>query len=322
MKSPLVLIVLFAAMALPYLSIIAVSDYLSYILLVVRTLAEFNLHSISALMALGSVLAYVFRVSRGSGALQDSLIIATLTVPVVLPSLLMVGLLLTPIQEQLPAYFSSAAELYLVGIASLAIVLPLLSIVNQASIMFLNKGSAASAVLMTMVNYGLVAFVGVAGSEPLPPGGPSKGLQAMGARILVDSFTSIQSILSNILGLGQLTGSSLRSVPWLASPDRILTATVFAVASAIYFYYRLYQKRAEEEGALTLVKSGGPMAASLHSIGFAIFAAVLLDAGLILTILLATQQLQLAVELSIVLMMIIIMAFGLADRLMPRWFRG
>ena len=94
------------------------------------------------------------------------------------------------------------------------------------------------------------------------------------------------------------------------------------MASAIYFYYRLYQKRAEEEGALTLVKSGGPMATSLHSIGFAIFAAVLVDAGLILVILFATQQLQLAVELSIVLMMMMIMAFGLADRLIPRWFRG
>ena len=308
-------------MALPYLSLIAVSDYLSYVLLVVRTLTELRLHSISALMALASVFAYGFRVSRGSGTLQDSLIIATLTVPVVLPSLLMVGLILTPIQEQLPAYFSSAADLYLVGIASLAIVLPLLSIVNQASIMFLNKGSAASAVLMTMVNYGLVAFVGISGSEPLPPGGSSKGLQAMGARILVDSFASLQSILSNILGL-ELTSYPLRSAPWLASPDRILTATVFAMASAIYFYYRLYQKRAEEEGALTLVKSGGPMATSLHSIGFAIFAAVLVDAGLILVILFATQQLQLAVELSIVLMMMMIMAFGLADRLIPRWFRG
>ena len=316
-----VLIVLFVAMALPYLSLIVVSNYLSFVWLVVRTLAELRLHSISALMALGSVLAYVFRVSRGSGGLQDSLIIATLTVPVVLPSLLMVGLLLTPMQEQLPAYFASAADLYLVGIASLAIILPLLSIVNQASIMFLNKGSAASAVLMTMVNYGLVAFVGVSGSESLQPGGPSKGLQTVGARILVDSFAALQSILSNILGLEQLT-SPLRGAPWLASPDRILSATIFAVASAIYFYYRLYQKRAEEEGALTLVKSGGPMAASLHSIGFAIFAAVLIDAGLIFAILFTTQQLQLAVELSIVLMMITIMAFGFADRLMPRWFRG
>lgn len=309
-------------MALPYLSLIVVSDYFSYVWLVVKMLAEVRLHSISALMALASVAAYIFRVSRGSGAVQDSSIIATLTIPVVLPSLLMVGLLLTPMQEQLPAYFSSAADLYLVGIASLSIVLPLLCIVNQASIMFLNKGSAASAVLMTMVCYGLVAFVGVVGSGQLPPEGSSKGLQVMGARILVDFYAFIQLMLSNILGFEQLTASPVGSVPWLASPDRILTATIFALASAIYFYYRLYQQRAEEEGALTLVKSGGPMAASLHSIGFAIFAAVLIDAGLILAILLTTQQLQLAVELSIVLMMAMIMIFGFADRLMPRWFRG
>ncbi|MCS4538344.1 MAG: hypothetical protein HYY67_05755 [Thaumarchaeota archaeon] len=322
MKPRLVLIGLFAAMALPYLSLIVVSDYFSYVWLVVKMLAEVRLHSISALMALASVAAYIFRVSRGSGAVQDSSIIATLTIPVVLPSLLMVGLLLTPMQEQLPAYFSSAADLYLVGIASLSIVLPLLCIVNQASIMFLNKGSAASAVLMTMVCYGLVAFVGVVGSGQLPPEGSSKGLQVMGARILVDFYAFIQLMLSNILGFEQLTASPVGSVPWLASPDRILTATIFALASAIYFYYRLYQQRAEEEGALTLVKSGGPMAASLHSIGFAIFAAVLIDAGLILAILLTTQQLQLAVELSIVLMMAMIMIFGFADRLMPRWFRG
>ncbi|MBM3898146.1 MAG: hypothetical protein FJ358_06465 [Thaumarchaeota archaeon] len=322
MKFSLVLIGLFAAMALPYLSLIIVSNYFSYIWLVVRTLGEVKLHSISALMALASVAAYTFRISRGSGAVQDSSIIATLTVPVVLPSLLMVGLLLTPMQEQLPAYFSSAADLYLVGIASLSIVLPLLSIINQASIMFLNKGSAASAVLMTMINYGLIAFVGVVGSEPLPPEGPSKGLQVMGARILVDFYAFMQFLISSLLGLEQITSSPLGSVPWLASPDRILNATIFAIASAVYFYYRLYQKRAEEEGALTLVKSGGPMAVSLHSIGFAIFAAVLIDAGLILAILLTVQQLQLAVELSIVLMMAMIMILGFADRLMPRWFRG
>lgn len=316
------LVILFIAIALPYLSLIIVSEYLTYVWLVVRTLLEFRLHSISALMALGSIFAYVLRVQRGSGALQDSLIIATLTVPVVLPSLLMVGLLLTPMQEQLPAYFSSAADLYLVGIASLSIVLPLLAIVNQGSIIFMNKGSAAGAVLMTMINYGLVAFVGVAGSEPLPSGAPSRGLQVMGARILVDSFVALQSILANVLGIEQIATTPLRGAPWLASPDRIWNASVFAIASAVYFYYRLYQKRAEEEGATSLVKSGGPMVASLHSIGFAIFAAVLIDAGLILAILLATQQLQLAVELSMVLMMMMVLLFGFADRLIPRWFRG
>lgn len=321
MKTSVVLIILFIAMALPYLSILLPSHYFGYIYMVMLTLAEGQLHSLSAIMALGSVFAYSLRVVKGSGAIQDTLVIATLTVPVVLPSLLMVGLLITPFQDQLPKYFASAADLYLVGIASLAMVLPLLGIVNQGSIIFLQKGSAGAAVLMTMVNYGLVAFVGVAGTGPLPAGAPSKALQAIGARVLVDSFISIQSILSGVLDLPQLGTPAVRGAPWLAGVDRIWIATVFAIASAIYFYYRLYQKRAEEEGATAVIREGGPIVASLHSIGFAIFLAIILDAALILGLLFVTLQLQVAVELSVVLVMVMIILLGFADRLMPRWFR-
>jgi hypothetical protein len=306
-------------MALPYLSLIVLSNYFGYLGLVVNTLLEGRLHSISTLMAIGSIFAYVVRVSKGSGALQDGLIILTLTVPVVLPSLLMVGLLLSPFQDQLPKYFSAAADLYLIGIASLAIVLPLLGVVNHASVIFMQKGSAAGAVLMTMVNYGLVAFVGLAGSGPISAGLSSKALQIIGARILVDSFFTLQSILSSVLGIPLATGTP-KSAPWLASPDRIWTATLFAMASAVYFYYRLYHKRAEEEGARALTKEGGPIVASLHSIGFAIFLAVLVDAGLIFVLLFATQQLQVAVEFSMVLVMATIILLGFADRLMPWWF--
>ncbi len=319
MKVSPALITLFVAMALPYLSLMILSNYFGYLGLIVNTLFEGRLYSISTLMAIGSVFAYVIRVSKGSGALQDGLIILTLTVPVVLPSLLMVGLLLSPFQDQLPKYFSSAADLYLIGIASLAMVLPLLGVVNHASVVFMQKGSAAGAVLMTMVNYGLVAFVGLAGSGPIPAGLSSRALQIIGARILVDSFFTLQSILASVIGIPLATGTP-RSAPWLASPDRIWTATLFAMASAIYFYYRLYQKRAEEEGARALKKEGGPIVTSLHSIGFAIFLAVLIDAGLIFVILFATQQLQIAVESSLVLAMATVILLGFADRLMPWWF--
>ena len=105
MRAQLIPILLCIGMASPYISIMIIAQYQNILLLLINVLRDGQLHSLSAFMSLSSIVAYIYRLRSGSGALQDSLIITTLTLPVVLPSLLMVGLLITPTGQEMPIYF-------------------------------------------------------------------------------------------------------------------------------------------------------------------------------------------------------------------------
>ncbi len=315
-------ILLFGGMSAPYMFILVTGQYQNSIFLLVRSIIEIDLNSITSFMALAGVGAYVYRIRAGSGAAQDSLLIATLTIPVVLPSLLMVGLLISPVGNGLPLYFGAAADLYLAGIASLAIVIPIIAIVSHGSSIIRSKGTPAGAVLMTMVIYGLVAFVL---STVIAPGniGSTVGvLEEGGTRVLLQTIFLVQFVVANILETAvPIPPSELAAVQTLQiGAGRIFTGTIFAISAALFLYYRLFRRHSEDDISLqqSIRRSSRLSFSNLTSVGFAILLAVGLDIGLIVGISLLTGSSEFALMVGLIGVMAIIILIGLGDGLMRR----
>jgi len=315
-------ILLFGGMASPYLLILITGQYQNSIFILLRSIIEINFNSISAFMALAGVGAYVYRIRVGSGAVQDSFLIATLTVPVVLPSLLMVGLLLSPVGNSLPLYFGAAADLYLAGIASLAIVIPIIAIVSHGSSIIRGKGTPAGAVLMTMVIYGLVAFVLSTVISPAGIVSTGRVLEEAGTRVLLQTLFIVRFVIANILEtpiplppveLGMTQSLQLGT-------GRIYTGTIFALSAALFLYYRLFRRHSEEDVSLeqSVKRSSRMRLSNLKSVGFSILLAVALDIGLIVGISQLTGSAELALMAGLIGVMGLIILIGLGDGLRTR----
>ena len=120
------------------------------------------LSKISFYLLIGLILssfALIYRVTKGPGGIQDSMIITTLTTPVVFPSLIMILLILSEFGEVPGRYFGSAVELYLAGIASLFIVLPILGIISHWYNLIKVRGSPISHILYTLVILSILNFI-------------------------------------------------------------------------------------------------------------------------------------------------------------------
>jgi len=309
-------------MASPYLLILITGQYQNSIFILLRSIIEINFNSISAFMALAGVGAYVYRIRVGSGAVQDSFLIATLTVPVVLPSLLMVGLLLSPVGNRLPLYFGAAADLYLAGIASLAIVIPIIAIVSHGSSIIRGKGTPAGAVLMTMVIYGLVAFVLSTVISPAGIVSTGRVLEEAGTRVLLQTLFIVQFVIANILEtpipVSPVELSMTQSLQ--LGTGRIYTGTIFALSAALFLYYRLFRRHSEDDVSLeqSVKRSSRMRFSNLKSVGFSILLAVALDIGLIVGISQLTGSAELALMAGLIGVMGLIILIGLGDGLRTR----
>ena len=155
---------------------------------------SFEVYSFSALMALLTIFTLINRISKGPGALQDSLIITTLTTPVVFPSLIMVVLLITSFGSLPSQYFGAAADLYLVGIASMVIVLPILGIIIQWSGMIKSRGAPFSHIIYTMIIFSLLNFVAF---SSFIGEGINQQLIGHGTNIILNAIFIIQIINGN-----------------------------------------------------------------------------------------------------------------------------
>ena len=323
-RSFILTILLFGGMASPYLFILITGQYQNSIFLLLRSIIAVNLNSISAFMAVAGVGAYVYRIKAGSGAAQDSFLIATLTIPVVLPSLLMVGLLLSPVGNRLPLYFGAAADLYLAGIASLAIVIPIIAIVSHASSIIRGKGTPAGAVLMTMVIYGLVAFVLSTVTSPSGIVSTGRVLEEAGTRVLLQTLFIVQFVIANILETTiPVPPSEVALTQSLQlGASRIYTGTIFALSAALFIYYRLFRRHSEDDVSLeqSVRRSSRLRFSNLTSIGFSILLAVALDIGLIVGISLLTGSAELALTSGLIGMMALIILIGLGDSMRTRLF--
>ncbi len=321
-RSFIFVILLFGGMASPYLLILITGQYQNSIFILLRSIIEINFNSISAFMALAGVGAYVYRIRVGSGAVQDSFLIATLTVPVVLPSLLMVGLLLSPVGNRLPLYFGAAADLYLAGIASLAIVIPIIAIVSHGSSIIRGKGTPAGAVLMTMVIYGLVAFVLSTVISPAGIVSTGRVLEEAGTRVLLQTLFIVQFVIANILEtpipVSPVELSMTQSLQ--LGTGRIYTGTIFALSAALFLYYRLFRRHSEEDVSLeqSVKRSSRMRLSNLKSVGFSILLAVALDIGLIVGISQLTGSAELALMAGLIGVMGLIILIGLGDGLRTR----
>ena len=320
MRAQLIPIILCIGMASPYISIMIIAQYQNILLLLINVLRDGQLHSLSAFMSLSSIVAYIYRLRSGSGALQDSLIITTLTLPVVLPSLLMVGLLITPTGQEMPIYFGAAADLYLTGIASLAIVVPILAVISHTASIVFQKGTPAGAILMTMVTYGLVAFVVSAVLSPTDLTVSSAILQQIGARILMGGLFVIQLIIANVMEVPLPVPPSAFSGGVQIGVERIYTGTAYAIASGIYIYYRLFRKFSDDEISLEQSKRKPSRLSfsNLTSIGISLIIAIAMDFVIILGISRLTGSTELGLQFGLIGMMSFIIIIGVGDSIMGR----
>ena len=229
-------ILILLGISLPYIIQFFYVDYQRFIFYLINIVLGTSLYSFSALMAILTIFALINRVIKGPGSRQDSLIITTLTTPVVFPSLIMLVLLIISFRDAPSRYFGAAADLYLVGIASLVIVLPILGIIIQWSAMIKSRGSPFAHILYTMIIFSLMNFVAfsTARAETI-----NQQLIQHGTNIVVNAIFVFQVIVANIiqseLPMAPASLNTFSSFIWT-----IPINTVFALSSALYIYMKLF----------------------------------------------------------------------------------
>ncbi len=222
--------------SLPYIIQFYYVGYYNILLALISSVFGLSLYSFSTLMALLTIFTLSYRIVRGPGSLQDSLIITTLTTPVVFPSLIMLILIITSTGDLPSRYFAAAANLYLVGIAAMVIILPLLGIIVQWSGMIKSRGSPFSHILFTMIIFSLLNFVAFSSviSENI-----NEQLISHGTNILLNGIFVVRVIIANILQtelpMAPRSLNIIQSFVWAVPVN-----TIFALSSALYLYLRLF----------------------------------------------------------------------------------
>ena len=228
-------LLLLLGISLPYIIQFYYVGYYRFLFSLVSSVFGANLYSFSALMALLTIFTLINRISKGPGALQDSLIITTLTTPVVFPSLIMVVLLITSFGSVPSQYFGAAADLYLVGIASMVIVLPILGIIIQWSGMIKSRGTVFSHIIYTMIIFSLLNFVAF---SSFIGEGINQQLIGHGTNIILNMIFIIQIIIANIFQTDLPVASRLNPIqPFIGA---VPVNTIFALSSELYLYMRLF----------------------------------------------------------------------------------
>ena len=228
-------LLLLLGISLPYIIQFYYIGYYRFLFSLVSSVFGASLYSFSALMALLTIFTLINRISKGPGALQDSLIITTLTTPVVFPSLIMVVLLITSFGSLPSQYFGAAADLYLVGIASMVIVMPILGIIIQWSGVIKSRGTAFSHIIYTMIIFSLLNFVAF---SSFIGEGINQQLIGHGTSIVLNAIFIIQVIIANIFQTDLPVASRLNPIqPFIGA---VFVNTIFALSSALYLYMRLF----------------------------------------------------------------------------------
>ena len=189
-------------LSFPYIIQFIVYDYHKFVILVLKNILSGNLSSISSLMAFSAIIAYAFRIKQGPGSLQDSLIITTVTMPVVFPSLIMIGIIISQSGQISSEYFRAASDLYLIGIASLVIAIPFIGIINQWYNGLNSRGSPFSQIIATMIIFSIINFVFISANFSEEITLTSEQLKIQGINIILDGIFALQLILNNILQTG------------------------------------------------------------------------------------------------------------------------
>lgn len=230
-------LILFIGISLPYIIQFYSVGYHRFLFSLFSIIFSSNVYSFSVLMSIAAIFAIVYRLSRGPGSLQDSLIITTLTTPVVFPSLIMLFLLIFSIGEMPSQYLGSASNLYLVGIAAMLIVSPLLGVILHWFAMIKAQGSPIGHILYTMIILSLVNFVFF---SSVSVDNINEQLIGHGTNIILNGIFIIKTIISNILQ------SEMPTVPsnlgnFQPNVNLIYSNTIFGISAALYLYFRLFK---------------------------------------------------------------------------------
>tara|TARA_B110000014_G_scaffold251571_1_gene228951 strand:- start:3942 stop:4634 length:693 start_codon:yes stop_codon:yes gene_type:complete len=147
----------------------------------------------------------------------------------------MVVLLITSFGSLPSQYFGAAADLYLVGIASMVIVLPILGIIIQWSGMIKSRGTPFSHIIYTMIIFSLLNFVAF---SSFIGEGINQQLIGHGTNIVLNAIFIIQVIIANIFQTDLPVASRLNPIqPFIGT---VPVNTIFALSSALYLYMRLF----------------------------------------------------------------------------------
>lgn len=251
--------VILLGLSFPYIIQFIIYDYQMFVILVLKNIISGNLSSISSFMAFAAIIAYAFRIKQGPGSLQDSLIVTTLTMPVVFPSLVMIGIIISQGGQISSEYFRAASDLYLVGITSLVIALPFIGIINQWYNGLKSRGSPFSQIVATMIIFSLINFVFISASFSEEITLASEQLKIHGVNIILDGIFALQLVLNNILQTGNpvIPQNITANVRPYFSP--IIGGTVFGISSAFYLYFRLYRKYSEDEKSINSLTKKSPL---------------------------------------------------------------
>jgi len=230
-------ILLSIGISIPYLVQFYSTEYHKLIFSLITNIFAFELYSFSVFMAIVSTFALIYRLTKGPGAIQDSMIITTLTTPVVFPSLIMILLILAEFGEVPGRYFGSAVELYLAGIASLFIVLPILGIISHWYNLIKVRGSPISHILYTLVILSILNFIVI--SNPIESTS-NEQLVEHGGNMIVNGIFVLQMLIANIIQ-SEIPIAPTNLGGGLQTSNWIIINTIYGISSALYIYFRLFR---------------------------------------------------------------------------------
>ena len=271
-------------------------------------------------MAFSAIIAYAFRIKQGPGSLQDSLIITTVTMPVVFPSLIMIGIIISQTGQISSEYFRAASDLYLIGIASLVIAIPFIGIINQWYNGLNSRGSPFSQIIATMIIFSIINFVFISANFSEEITLTSEQLKIQGINIILDGIFALQLILNNILQTGSpvIPQNIIANVRPYFSP--IIGGTVFGISSAFYLYFRLYRKYSKDEKSINSLTKKIPLLKldNLNHISRIIMIGIIINFIMIISASFFIETIDLILK-SLVLFLMFLFMVGIISEKTIKW---
>lgn len=307
-------------LSFPYITQFIIYEYHNFVILVLKNMIAGNLSSISSFMAFAAIIAYGFRIKRGPGSLQDSLIITTLTMPVVFPSLIMIGIIVSQGGQISSEYFKSASDLYLIGISSLVITIPFIGIINQWYNGLNSRGSPFSQIVATMIIFSVINFVFISANFSEEIILASERLQVQGVNIILNGIFALQLVSSNILQSASplIPQNITANVRPYFSP--VIGGTIFGISSAFYLYLRLYRKYSEDEKSINSLSKKIPLLKldSLGHISRIIIIGIIINFIIIIGASLFIETMELILKATVLFLMFLFMVGIMSEKTIMR----
>lgn len=310
-----IIFVLILGLIVPYLYMLQKTVYSEFIFILFRSIIDSTLSSLLSFFAILSLFIYLYRLKFGTGKIQDILLISAVSIPLVLPAILMLGLFAFYESNELLLYFPLARNLFLIGLGSLGIVFPLISMANHIYSIYKERITPTSAVLGTMVIYGLVYFVHVSSPSEINPIRQIY-LAEFGTNLIFNSIFSLNIILSRILENPLSVSSSIYSNTRNLELERAISGSIFAITSIFYLYYRMFRIDVNNLTFIQTAKNSIAIKTSnLGSVGSVVILALTLD--LLFNLLLRRSSINPGTVIfnSIIIMGILILFIGYYERI-------